>query len=229
MSTAPTRLPLVLKLLVTAFVAVLVPVYYLNYGPTNFLYFCDVALLLSVVGLWTEQPLPASMAAVGILLPQLLWCADFVSQLFGFKLVGLTAYMFDPNRSLFLRGLSFFHGWLPFLLLFMVRRLGYDRRALRAWAVLGWGLCLVAYFWLPSAGTVLPDPKIPVNINYVFGFDDAKAQTWLPAPIYLLGWMLTLFTVFYLPTHLLLKRLFGRPASNVQSRSLEAKSYPAVG
>ena len=208
MSTAPTRLPFALKLLVTAFVAVLVPVYYLNYGPTNFLYFCDVALLLSVVGLWTERPLLASMAAVGILIPQLLWCADFLAQLLGFKLVGLTAYMFDAQRSLFLRGLSFFHGWLPFLLLFMVRRLGYDRRALWAWAGLGWSLCLVAYFLLPPAGTVLPDPKIPVNINYVFGFDDAHAQTWLPSPVYLVGWLLALFGVFYWPTHLLLRRWF---------------------
>jgi hypothetical protein len=71
-------------------------------------------------------------------------------------------------------------------------------------------LCLVAYFFLPPAGTVLSDPKIPVNINYVFGFDDAKPQTWLPAPLYLLGWMLTLFVVFYLPTHLLLRRWFSR-------------------
>ncbi|RZK11403.1 MAG: hypothetical protein EOO56_29020, partial [Hymenobacter sp.] len=203
MSPAPTRLPLVLKLLVTAFVAVLVPVYYVNYGPTNFLYFCDVSLLLCLIGLWTENPLPASMAAVGILIPQVLWCADFLAQLFGFKLVGLTAYMFDPGHSLFLRGLSFFHGWLPFLLLFLVRRLGYDRRALWAWTGLGWSLCLVAYFLLPAAGTILPDPKIPVNINYVFGFDDAHAQTWLPGPVYLLGWMLTLLGVLYVPTHLL--------------------------
>lgn len=210
MSTS-TRLPIALKLLVTAFVAVLVPVYYSNYGPTNFLYFCDVSLLLCVVGVWTEKPLPASMAAVGILIPQVLWCADFLAQLFGFKLVGLTAYMFNADHSLFLRGLSFFHGWLPFLLLFMVRRLGYDRRALWAWTGLGWGLCLVAYFWLPSAGTVLPDPKIPVNINYVFGFDDAQAQTWLPGPVYLVGWMLTLLGVIYVPTHLLLRRWFGRP------------------
>ena len=123
-------------------------------------------------------------------------------------LVGLTAYMFDPNRSLFLRGLSFFHGWLPFLLLFLVKRLGYDRRALWSWTALGWGLCLVAYFLLPPAGTVMPDPKIPVNINYVFGFDDAKAQTWLPGPLYLLGWMATLLVVIYLPTHLLLRKLF---------------------
>ena len=28
----------------------------------------------------------------------------------------MTAYMFNATNSLFLRGLSLFHGWLPFLL-----------------------------------------------------------------------------------------------------------------
>jgi hypothetical protein len=218
------RLPLALKLLVTAFVAVMVPVYYVNYGPTNFLYFCDISLLLCLIALWTEQALPASMAAVGILLPQALWCLDFLGELVGVHLVGLTAYMFDPNRSLFLRGLSFFHGWLPFLLVFLVKRLGYDRRALAAWTALGWSLCLVAYFWLPAAGTVMADPKIPVNINYVFGFDDAKAQTWLPGPVYLLGWMAVLFIVCYLPTHLVLRKLFHpaqvAPAASAREASI---------
>lgn len=206
MPTTSPRVPLLLKLLVTAFVAVLVPVYYQNYGPTNFLYFCDVSLLLTLVGLWTGRPLFASMAAVGILVPQLLWCLDFGAELLGWHLVGLTGYMFDAKHPLFLRGLSFFHGWLPFLLLFMLRRQGYDRRALWAWSGLAWALCLVAYCWLPPAGTVLANPQTPVNINYVFGFDDAHPQTWLPAPLYLLGWMAALFGVFYVPTHLLLRR-----------------------
>lgn len=213
MTSASPRLPLALKLVVTAFLAVMVPVYYCNYGPTNFLYFCDVSLLLCLISLWTEKALPASMAAVGILLAQAFWCADFLGELLGVHLAGMTSYMFDPNRSLFLRGLSFFHGWLPFLLLFLVKRLGYDRRALWAWTAVGWSLCLIAYFFLPSAGTVLADPKIPVNINYVFGFDDAKAQTWLPAPVYLISWMAALFVVFYLPTHLVLRKLFRRPVA----------------
>ena len=211
MRAVSPRLPLSLKLAVSAFLALMVPVYYVNYGPTNFLYFCDVALLLSFVALWTEKALPASMAAVGILVPQVLWCADFVSELLGLHLVGLTGYMFDENRSLLLRGLSFFHGWLPFLLIFLVKRLGYDRRALLAWTALGWSLCLVAYFFLPPAGAVMPDAKIPVNINYVFGFDDAHPQTWLPAPLYLLAWMTGLLAVFYVPSHLLLRRWFARP------------------
>lgn len=206
MKRVPARLPLGLKVAFTAFLLVMVPVYWVNYGPTNFLYFCDVSLLLCLISVWTERRLPASMAAVGILLPQVLWCADFVGELCGTHLIGMTSYIFDPNRSLFLRGLSFFHGWLPFLLLFLMKRLGYDRRALPAWTLLAWGLCLVAYFWLPPAGAAVPDPKIPVNINYVFGFDDAHPQTRLAAPLYLVGWMLTLLLVIYLPTHWALRR-----------------------
>ena len=215
MKRVAARLPLELKLAFTAFLLVMVPVYWVNYGPTNFLYFCDVSLLLCLISVWTERRLPASMAAVGILLPQVLWCADFLGELGGTHLIGMTSYMFDPNRSLFLRGLSFFHGWLPFLILFLVKRLGYDRRALPAWTLLAWGLCLAAYFWLPPAGAAVPDPKIPVNINYVFGFDDAQPQTWLPAPLYLVGWMLTLLVVIYLPTHWALRRwLAPKAASN---------------
>ena len=209
---SPARISLGLKLAYTAFMAVLIPVYWSNYGPTNFLYFCDVALLLTLVGIWRESRLLISMAAVGILLPQALWCVDFVVQATGHKFTGMTAYMFDPHRSLFLRGLSFFHGWLPFLLVYLVAKLGYDRRAWRAWTLLGWALCLIAFFALPPAGAVLADPKLPVNVDYVFGFDDAHPQTWLPAGWFLVAWMTGLALVVYTPTHLLLQKWKGSSA-----------------
>ena len=53
---AANRLPLWLKLVYTAFVAVLVPVYWYYYGPTNFLYFCDVALIISLVRFAPKAP-----------------------------------------------------------------------------------------------------------------------------------------------------------------------------
>jgi len=82
------RLPLWLKLAYTAFMAVLVPVYWRNYGPTNFLYFCDVALMITLVGIWIESPLLVSMCAVGILASQALWVVDFLSNLVGLPLTG---------------------------------------------------------------------------------------------------------------------------------------------
>lgn len=207
--TAPRRLPLAVKLGFTAFMAALVPVYWANYGPTNFLYFCDVALFLTLIAVWTESALLASMAAVGIVLPQLVWVLDFAASLGGVKLLGMTAYMFDEKRSLFLRGLSLFHGWLPFLLLFLVKRLGYDKRAFPAWWAVAWVLVLFCYFFMPGP---IPNATTPVNINYVHGMSDDVAQTWMPP----LAWLATLLAglpaLLYFPTHLALKKWFTRTA-----------------
>src|SRR4051812_15040863 len=71
------RLPIWLKVGYTAFMAVLVPIYWRHYGPTNFLYFCDVALFLTLAAVWMENALLASMAAVGIVAVQAIWCVDF--------------------------------------------------------------------------------------------------------------------------------------------------------
>src|SRR4051794_6893302 len=70
---ATNRLPLPFKLAYTAFMAVLIPVYWYYYGPTNFLYFCDVTLIITLIAVWIESPLLISMCAVGILLPQVYW------------------------------------------------------------------------------------------------------------------------------------------------------------
>ena len=201
------RAPVWLKWTYTAFMLVLVPVYWVNYGPTNFVYFCDAALFLTLFAVWMDNALLASMSAVGILVPQFFWCVDFGAELLGLHLTGMTGYMFDAQRSLFLRGLSLFHGWLPFLLCYLVFRLGYDRRALKVWTALACGLCLVAFFLLPPAGAIQADPKWPRDVNYVFGLDEAHPQTWMKPGQYLVVWMLVLFTLAYVPTHLVLSKL----------------------
>ena len=199
------RLPLWLKLAYTAFMAVLVPVYWHYYGPTNFLYFCDVALILTLIGIWLESPLLVSMCAVGILASQALWVVDFLSNLAGLPLTGMTDYMFEAHRSLFLRGLSLFHGWLPFLLVYLVWKLGYDRRAFVAWTVVAWVLILICYFFMPPPQS---DPGLtPVNINYVWGMSDHAPQTWVAPWIWVAGLMVGLPALLFAPTHYLLARI----------------------
>ncbi len=205
MTQIASRIPLWLKVAYTAYVAVLVPVYWHYYGPTNFLYFCDVALLLTLIGIWLENALLISISAVGILVPQAVWVVDFLATAAGFPLTGMTDYMFDSSHPLFLRLLSLFHGWLPFLLLYLVWKTGYDRRAFWQWTVLAWALLLICFFLMPPPS---PDAGlIPVNINYVRGISDTAAQTWVPPYVWLAGLMIGLPLFAFAPAHFILARL----------------------
>jgi hypothetical protein len=202
---AAPRLPLWLKLAYSAFMAVLVPVYWYHYGPTNFLYFCDVALILTLIAVWIESPLLVSMCAVGILVPQAIWVLDFFGIMLGIPVNSMTAYMYEAQRSPFLRALSLFHGWLPLLLIYLVWRLGYDRRALASWTVLAWVLILICFFFLPP-----PSPNAgltPVNVNYVWGLNDSEPQTWVSPGVWLIGLMIGMPVLCFAPVHFLLARV----------------------
>ena len=59
------KIPMTIKMTFSIFMAVLIPFYWQAYGPSNFLYFCDIALFLTLMGLWTENKTLISMAAVG--------------------------------------------------------------------------------------------------------------------------------------------------------------------
>jgi len=205
--------PLWIKFAYTGFVLVLVPVYWRSYGPTNFLYFCDVALLLTLAGLWLDSALLISMCAVGILASQTLWVIDFTSNLLGVPLTGMTDYMFKHENSLFLRALSLFHGWLPFLLVYLVWQYGYDPRGLPAWTAIAWVLVVICFFFMPP-----PDPNAgltPVNINYVWGLSDTHAQTWVHPYVWLAGMIVGLPLVFYWPVHLILLRLAPKATATI--------------
>jgi hypothetical protein len=209
-TTPRHHLPLWQKLAYSAFMAVLVPVYWHYYGPTNFLYFCDVSLFITWIAIWIESPLLVSMCAVGLLAPQALWVADFLLNLVGVPLTGMTDYMFKHENSLFLRGLSLFHGWLPFLLAYLVWQFGYDGRALPAWTVVAWALLLVCFFFMPPPN--LNPGLTPVNINYVWGMSDNVAQTWVHPYVWLGGLMIGLPILLFTPVHFLLKRFAPKPA-----------------
>jgi hypothetical protein len=204
------RIPLWLKIAYTAFVAVVIPVYWINWTPVNFLYFCDVALLLTLPALWFESSLLASMMAISIVLPQLAWQIDFVVYpLSGFHVhfpIDLAGYMFDAEQPLFNRALSFFHFWLPILLVWMVWRLGYDRRALWPQMVLACVILMLSYVFTTY-------PAGPAgNVNKVLGpgGDKDPPQTWMHPLLWLGVLMVGTPVVFYVPSHFLMKWLMPR-------------------
>jgi hypothetical protein len=195
----PDQIPLWLKLSYTVFVCLLVPVYWAQYGPSNFLWFSDIALLATIAALWLESPLLTSMTALAVVLLDLAWNVDFFARLIaGVSVTGLSAYMFDAKISLAIRGLSLFHIAFPMLLLWMLSRLGYDDRALAAQTLLAWIVLPLSYFFTRRSE----------NVNWVHGFG-TKPQQWLPAPLYLILLMIMFPLVIYLPTHFLLKQIFG--------------------
>jgi len=183
---------------------VLVPVYLHYYGPTNFLYICDVAMILTLIAIWPENALLISMGCVGISVLQAAWVVDLILNLKGISLTGITDYMLVADHSLFLRLLSLYHAWLPFLLVYLVWKTGYDRRAFWWWTVLFWGLLLVCFFLMPPP---MPNPGLtPVNINYVWGTSDYAAQAWVPPYAWLAGLMIGLPLLVFAPTHFVLSR-----------------------
>ncbi len=207
-AAARARIPLALKIVYSLFVAVVVPWYWINYGPANFLYFCDVALLVTVAGLWLESRLLASMQGLAILLPQLVWMIDFASMaIFRKSPLGMTEYMFNSGIPLFVRGLSSFHIWLPILLAWMIWRLGYDRRAFPLQVVCGWAILLVCYFVLPGPPAPASNPNAAINVNYVHGLGDAHPRTRTHPHLWFAMLMVFFPVAVYLPTHLVLLKL----------------------
>lgn len=191
-------IPLGLKLIYTLFVCAVVPVYWRQYGPANFLWFSDIALLALVPALWLENTLLASMMAISAVLFEALWNADFFFHLStGKSLIGLSAYMFEPKIPLFIRGLSCFHIVLPLLLLWTLHRLGYDQRAF-VWQT------LVALVVLPVSYLVSNPQE---NVNWVYGFGQ-NPQRILSGPLFVILLMLLFPLAVYLPTHLLFSRIF---------------------
>ena len=211
MSRSPKTIPLAAQIAGSVLLLILVPVYWRTYGPTNFLWFCDAALILTVAGMWLESSLLISMCAVGILLPQCIWLVDFGCQLLGLHFFNLTSYMFDQRIPPLTRGLSLFHGWLPILLIWLLSRVGYDGRGLPAWTGMAAILGLAGYWFTPPAGAHPANPNQPINLNYLYGFNDQQPQHWMNQNLYVVLWLLGLWLVVFLPTHLCLRKIFRSP------------------
>lgn len=202
--TAKRRIPTWIKVAYTLFVFVLIPVYWCYRSPTEFLWFSDIALLIGVAALWLESRLLASMMAVGVLAPELIWNASFFARLLtGYGFLGFTEYMFTPETPLIFRALSLFHIALPPLMLWMLRRLGYDRRAFAVQAALSWIILPVTRLLTSEAS----------NVNWVYRFPNGKQAG---SPLIHVALLMALYPLLVcLPTHLALRRMFrSRPGTS---------------
>jgi hypothetical protein len=204
-----------IKIPYTLFVFVLVPVYWIRYGPANFLWFSDIALIGTLVALWLESRFLLSMMAVGVLLFDIVWNFIFFSKLLLGAGPGFVDFMFDPAIALPIRALSLFHVALPIIQLWSLSKMGYDVRAWKYQALLG---CII----FPLTYGVSRPEK---NINWVFGVTEVPQQ-WLPAPMYLAALMVIYPTLVCFPTHLVLKRLF--PKTQEVRRDKEKIARPRV-
>jgi hypothetical protein len=185
---------LAFALLFTAMTVVIVPVYFVRYGPSNFLWFSDIALFGLTIALWAENALIASMMALAVLIPELVWVASFLGGLvFGNSVSTLAAYMFDRSIPKYLRALSLFHLALPPALIWMMYRYGYDPRALPAQTLVAWAV-------LPASLALAPAEK---NVNWVRGFGHPPASP-LPPRWHFAAMLLAYPLLVYLPTHWLL-------------------------
>ena len=167
----PTGLPSWVRWVALLWLAVWVPSYAIYWGWANFLHLCDVAVFLTCLGLAYNNALLLSSQAVSSLVGDLLWCLDAGWRWFiGRHLLGGTQYMWDLRFPLWVRLLSLFHIILPLLLLAVLRRTGYDHRALRLQSGIAAALLVVSRFLGPSR-----------NLNYAFA-DPIFHHAFGPAP-----------------------------------------------
>ena len=167
------------------------------WGWANFLHLCDIAVILTCVGLWRGSSLLISMQALSSIVPALFWDVDFAWRLFtGKHLMGGTEYMWDARFPLSVRLLSLFHVAWPVLLIWALARVKYDKRAFplqTAFAV----VVLVVSRW------VQPD----ANLNFAWR-DPFLHQAFGPVWLHLLITASALAGCVYWPTHWLLGRFF---------------------
>lgn len=193
MSSIPDWFKIAYTLAVLAFMVV----YWQRYGPRNFLWFSDIALIGAVPAMWLESGQIAGTLACMVLLPELLWNVDYALRIvLKRRITGLTEYMFDASIPYWLRAISLFHVPLPLVMIWLVVAYGYPAASLPAAA--GTAAIVLALSYLLSSREK--------NINWVFGL--GRIQHRLPQPLYLGLLYVGFVLVVFLPTHWVLMRVF---------------------
>jgi hypothetical protein len=199
--TRSTELHPLLRWGVLLWLLVWLPVNVQAWGWRNMMHFCDVGAIIACLGIFMRIPLLFSSQAVGSLFVGVLWGLDIAWRLVtGHHLVGGTEYMWDEHYALWIRLLSTFHIALPLVLLWAMRKMGYDPRALALQSAIAAVLLIFSRFLSPA-----------LNMNYAFQ-DPLFHRAWGPAPVHLAVIFAGTVAVLYWPTHALLGKIFAVPA-----------------
>lgn len=177
--------------------AVWLTIYLKFWGASTFLFLCDIAVILTCIGLFTGSALLISSQTVSSIVIDTAWLLDIATKLiFNRHLIGGTDYFFDPNYPLWVRLMSCFHVVLPFVLIAALRRTGYDRRALKLQIAI-------------AAVAIIPSRFASAARNINFAHADPFLHRQLgPAPVHVAAVLVGLTVLIYIPTHIALARLF---------------------
>ena len=77
---------------------------------------------------------------------------------------------------------------------------------------------LISYLFAPAPPPPAGHPHWAVNINYVYGLDDAHPQTMTSPRLWVLFLMAFQVVAIYVPTHLVLRWVFLTPAETDRRR-----------
>ena len=182
--------------------AVWFPTYAVVWGFGNFVQLCDLAVFLTVAGVWTGSALLLSSQAVGSLVINSIWVLDIASRLItGHHLIGGTEYMLDAQYPLWIRLLSLYHVVVPVVLLWAVRRTGYHPRGWQLQAAISVPVLIVSRLLGPAK-----------NVNFAH-VDPILHISFQPAALHLAIILSCLIAIIYWPTHQILFRIFPPPPS----------------
>lgn len=185
-----------------AWLAFFVPFGWTVHGGWNLVFFCDVAVILTCVGIARGNPLLLSSQALSVLVVQSGWTIDLVVRLYGGSgLIPGPNWMLNPEIALLYRIVSLYHAVWPLLLLWCLARLGYDRRA--------FGIAALLAAVLVAAGRLAP---AAMNVNCAH---DLLGRSWQPGWLHVVIVVGALTVLVYGPTHIVLHLVFreaARPA-----------------
>ena len=193
------KIPIHFKWIFCVFMAFFISIYWVNFGPLNFLWFSDVTLILAFLATMFSSSFLASMAATGGFVFSIFWNIDFIFSLlgyfFGSKFMGFNDYLFTPNLPAWLRVLTLYHVPLPFLFFWLVYRLGYHQKAWIVQVVLSWIVILTTWYVT----------EYPVNINLVHSYEFVEWITVGAIPYLIIGSIVV--SMIVAGTHLFFKSL----------------------